>query len=170
MLDKSFLEETLTAWGHIRQGTIAEVENIPADKFDFSPTPEMRSLHDLVVHILEVSYFAMNELPRPDTDVKRAPMKELFQKYAKDAYEAKSKDDLVNLLKRQHEQGVDRYREFGDLGMWQSMKQFDGSEATKFQWWHHMLAEEMYHRGQIALYARTMGIEPALTKMIRGAG
>jgi uncharacterized damage-inducible protein DinB len=32
----------------------------------------------------------------------------------------------------------------------------------------HGIAHEEYHRGQIALCARLMGIKPALTKLIEG--
>ena len=32
---------------------------------------------------------------------------------------------------------------------------------------HHGIAQEMYHRGQLVLYERLMGIEPALTLRIR---
>jgi uncharacterized damage-inducible protein DinB len=36
------------------------------------------------------------------------------------------------------------------------------------QWLHHGIAQEMYHRGQLTLYARLMGLKPALTKRIEG--
>ncbi|RMD96511.1 MAG: hypothetical protein D6814_11245, partial [Calditrichaeota bacterium] len=37
-------------------------------------------------------------------------------------------------------------------------------------WLHHGIEQEMYHRGQITLYERLLGIEPALTRRIRGMG
>ena len=43
-----------------------------------------------------------------------------------------------------------------------------GKKGTKLAWVHHGLAHEEYHRGQLAVYERLMGIEPALTRMIRG--
>jgi uncharacterized damage-inducible protein DinB len=49
------------------------------------------------------------------------------------------------------------------------MKRFDGELGTCLAWMHHGISQEMYHRGQLTLYARMLGIEPALTKRIRGA-
>jgi uncharacterized damage-inducible protein DinB len=52
--------------------------------------------------------------------------------------------------------------------MLQTIERFDGKEGTRFAWLQHGIAQEMYHRGQIATYARLIGIEPALTRRIRG--
>ena len=61
-----------------------------------------------------------------------------------------------------------RFKQAGDLDLWQYLERFDGKAGTKMQWLHHGIAQEMYHRGQLALYARLLGLEPALTKRIRG--
>ena len=76
---ESFLEETLEAWRDVRSGIISEVENIPEDKFDFRPTPEMRSVRELIWHILEVSMMMTGELTRPDTNMKRMPWPDLLR-------------------------------------------------------------------------------------------
>ena len=51
----SLLEEALEAWADARQGLIAEVRVIPAGKFGFRPVEGVRSVHEMVVHILEVA-------------------------------------------------------------------------------------------------------------------
>jgi len=51
----TLLEEAIEAWEDARNGVIAEVENLPANRFDFRPTPDVRSVTELVIHILEVS-------------------------------------------------------------------------------------------------------------------
>jgi uncharacterized damage-inducible protein DinB len=53
--------------------------------------------------------------------------------------------------------------------MLQLITRFDGTPGTRMAWLHHGIDQEMYHRGQLTLYARLLGIEPALTKRIRGA-
>lgn len=166
----SFLTETLEAWRDVRAGIIDEVANIPEDRFDFRPTPEAKSVAELVQHILEVSMMMTGELTRPDTNLKRLPFAELLQEYAQEAYRAATKDQLLELLESQLSDAVDQFRKAGDLALMQFLEQFDGSPGTKMQWLHHGIAQEMYHRGQLALYARLMDLEPALTKRIRGAG
>ena len=163
----SYLEETLEAWRDVREGIIAEVENIPADKFDFRPTPESRTVRELVQHILEVSMMMTGELARSDTDLRRVSFPRLVKIYSAAAYDANTKEELVALLKSQILDAARAFRRTGELALYQFMERFDGKQGTKIQWLHHGIAQEMYHRGQLALYARLMGLEPALTKKIK---
>ncbi len=164
----SLLDETLEAWEDARHGIIEEVENIPEDRFDFRPTPDVRSLAELVQHILEVAFLMTGELTRPDTDLKRTPWPELIELYAGHVAEADTKAKLLELLRSQLEEGVRKFREAGELALLQLITRFDGKQGTKLAWLHHGIAQEMYHRGQLTLYERLMGIEPALTRRIRG--
>ncbi|MFQ5865990.1 MAG: DinB family protein [bacterium] len=165
---KSLLEETLEAWEDTRLGLIEEVENIPPDKFDFRPTPEVRSVKELVVHILEVAMMMTGELTRSDTNFRRAPWPKLLDMYASEAYQANRKEELVKLLKTQFEDAEKKFHEVGELHMLQLIRRFDGQLGTRLAWLQHGIAQEMYHRGQLTLYQRLMGTEPALTKRIRG--
>ncbi len=164
----SLLEETLEAWRDVREGLIEEVENIPADKFDFRPAPGVRSVKELVQHILEVAMLMTGELTRPDTDFRRKPWPKLLKTYAEAAYDAQTKRQLVSLLKRQMKEAEKQFQNAGELALFQFLTRFDGKEGTKFTWFQHGIAQEMYHRGQITLYARLLGLEPALTRRIRG--
>lgn len=162
------LEETLEAWQGVREGLIAEVRNIPARRFDFRPTPQSRSVTELVQHILEVAMMMTGELTRPDTNFHRAPWPRLLGRYATAAWRARTKPVLLRLLSSQIKDGERRFRRAGELSLLQYIKRFDGLPGTKLAWWNHGIAHEEYHRGQLALYARLMGIEPALTRLIRG--
>jgi uncharacterized damage-inducible protein DinB len=164
----TLLEETLEAWRDARLGVIAEIKNIPAKHFDFRPTPEVRSVRELAVHILEVAMMMTGELTRPDTDFHRKPWPQLLKLYAKPAYEATTRAALLKLLKTQLDDGIRAFRSAGELSLYQLITQFDGSLGTKFTWFQHGIAQEMYHRGQLTLYARLLGEVPALTKAIRG--
>lgn len=165
----SILDETLEAWTDVREGLIDEVENIPADRFDFRPTPEVRSVTELVQHILEVALMMTGELTRHDTDFRRAPWPELLQMYASPVYDADDKGSLIELLRSSMEEAESKFREAGELHLLQLIARFDGEQGTRLAWLQHGIAQEMYHRGQLTLYQRLMGIEPALTRRIRGA-
>ena len=165
---KSALDETLEGWRGDREGLIAEVENIPADKFDFRPAPGVKNIRELIQHILEVAMMMTAELTRPDTNFKRAPWPKLLEMYAAPAYQATTKAQLLALLKSQMTDAERRFRDAGELALLQTMERFDGKLGTKYAWLHHGIAQEMYHRGQIATYERVMGLEPALTRLIRG--
>jgi uncharacterized damage-inducible protein DinB len=166
---KSYLEETLEAWRDVRLGIIDELKNISENGLDFRPTPETRSVRELIHHILEVSMMMTGELTRPDTNLKRLPWPDLLNQYAKAAYRANKKKELLTLLSSQMDEAERAFRAAGDLAMWQYMERFDGLPGTKFQWLHHGISQEMYHRGQLTTYARLMGIVPALTRKIEGS-
>jgi uncharacterized damage-inducible protein DinB len=55
-----------------------------------------------------------------------------------------------------------------EIHMLQTISRFDGQKGTRLAWLYHGIDQEMYHRGQLALYQRLMGIEPSLTRRIRG--
>jgi uncharacterized damage-inducible protein DinB len=163
----TILEEALEAWEDARTGFIAEVRNIPATHFDFRPTPEIRSIRELVVHVLEIAMMMTGELTRKDTNFRRAPFPKLLKMYAQPAYDARTRAELLRLLATQLKDGQKKFRAAGELHMLQHITRFDGNEGTRMAWLCHGIDQEMYHRGQITVYARLLGIEPALTKMIR---
>ena len=165
----TLLEEALESWEDARLGFIDEVQNIPTAHWDFRPTPEVKSVRELVVHILEVAMMMTGELTREDTNFRRAPWPKLLKMYAGPAYRAKTRGELLKLLQSQLRDGQKSFRAVGELHMLQHIERFDGKKGTRLAWLLHGIDQEMYHRGQITLYARLLGIEPALTKRIRGA-
>ena len=108
------------------------------------------------------------ELTRPDTNFHRAPWTKLLKMYAGPAYRAKTRRELVGLLKSQFRDAEKQFRGAGEVALMQLMTNFDRSQGTKLAWFHHGIAHEEYHRGQLTLYARLLGLEPALTRLIRG--
>lgn len=166
---KSLLEETLEGWRDVRQGLIEEVENIPEDRFDFRPTPEVKSATELVQHILEVALMMAGELTRADTDFRRAAWPELLDLHAAHVKAATTKAELLDLLWTTIGEAEQQFLEAGELQMLQFITRFDGEQGTRLAWLQHGIAQEMYHRGQLVLYERLMGIEPALTRRIRSS-
>ena len=164
----SILEETLATWKDSRDGLIEEVRILPAGKLDFRPAPEVRTAREVVRHILEVAMMMTGELTREDTDFHRAPWPKLLKMHAGPAYKAESKAELLKLLRTQFDDASKRFRAMGEMGMLQLITNFDGSRGSRLAWFQHGIGHEMYHRGQLTVYARCMGIEPALTRAIRG--
>ncbi|MCI0483909.1 MAG: DinB family protein [candidate division NC10 bacterium] len=165
---RNLLEEALESWTDARHGLIDEVLNVPGDRFDFRPTPEVRSVKELVVHILEVAMMMTGELTRADTNFHRLPWPRLLRLHAGAAYRARTKADLVRLLKSQFKEAEKKFLTAGELHMLQMIKRFDGERGTRLAWLYHGISHEEYHRGQLTVYERLMGIEPALTRKIRG--
>ena len=165
---QTILDEALEAWDDARRGVIEEIENIPANRFDFRPSDGARSVAELAVHIMEVSLMMTGELTRDDTDFRRAPFPKLVAMYSKSIAGLRTKRELLAALRRTLKEGMAAFRKAGELHLLQTIVRFDGERGTRLAWLHHGIAQEMYHRGQLALYARIMGITPALTRRIEG--
>lgn len=161
---QTLLEEALQRWYAVRRGLIREVSNIPATRLTFRATLEARSIMDLVHHVLELSIITVEELLREDTNIERASLSQLANVYAPNITRADSQEKLVNLLVEQYRDAETRLREVGDLHMLQLVTRLDGTRDTRLALFQEALQHEMYHRGQLTVYARLIGLEPALTR------
>jgi uncharacterized damage-inducible protein DinB len=167
-MNDTLLEEAIEAWEDARNGVIAEVENIPAEQFDFRPAEGVRTVSELALHIMEVSLMMAGELTRDDGDFQRKPFPKLIAEYVAPLDGLRGKRAILAALRATLRDGVKQLRSAGEVHMLQRIRRFDGQYGTRLAWMHHGIDQEMYHRGQLALYQRLMGLTPALTKRIRG--
>jgi len=161
------LEEVLEAWTDARTGLVREAQNIPASRYRFRPRRGMRTVAGLLRHVLEVAMMMVGELTRPDTDFHRAPWPELLALYDAPLRRAPSKAQIISLLRGQLASGKRAFRAAGIAHLRRPIVRFDRLKGTRLEWLHHGIAHEEYHRGQLTVYARLLGKEPALTRAIR---
>ncbi len=164
----SLLDEALETWSYVRDGVIEEVRTIPADRFDWPPAEGFRTVTALCQHIVESALMAAGELTRPDGDFQRVPFPEFIREYAPDVATVTGKDALLVLLASSHRDVERRFREAGELHALQYIRRFDGRHGTRLAWLWHAIEHESYHRGQLALIVRSVGLVPALTRLIHG--
>jgi uncharacterized damage-inducible protein DinB len=149
----TLLEEALDGWRFAREGVIAELANIPAGSFDFSPAAGVRTVAELARHIVESGAVMVGELTRPDGNFRRQAYPEFLKEYAGDLDPRQDKDALIALLRSSLESGTARFRQAGDVRMLQQIVQFNGEPASRLSWMGHGIAHEEYHRGQLCVYA-----------------
>jgi uncharacterized damage-inducible protein DinB len=165
----TLLEEALDGWRFAREGFIAELENIPAGSFGFSPAPGVRTVAELARHIVESGAVMAGELTRPDGNFRRQSYPEFLREYASGLDPGSGKEVLIGLLRSSLESATATFRQAGEVRMLQEIVQFNGLPATRLSWMSHGIAHEEYHRGQLCVYARLLGLVPALTKLIHGS-
>jgi uncharacterized damage-inducible protein DinB len=147
---------------------IDEAAQIPADQFSFQPAPNTRSIKQLLQHLVESQKSLIGEVCRPDTNLTRGSFAEQIKHYAPDVRNIDDKDGLLNLLRASMDESGAQLLAAGDE-LKNTMKRFDGKEMTKLAFLSFAIAHEMYHRGQLTVYERLLGIEPALTQRFRKA-
>jgi uncharacterized damage-inducible protein DinB len=160
-------DEICEGWQDVRNGLIKEVEAIPADQFGFRAADGTRSVLEILQHIVEAERVLAGETCRDDTNLRRASFPALIAEYAGQAKDADTKDAILKLLRGSLDESLERVREFGDEKLEQSMTRFDGKQLPKRVMLNFIVAHEMYHRGQVTVYQRLLGIEPALTKVFK---
>ena len=162
------VDPIIGGWREVRAGLIDEVAQIPADQFSFRAAEGMRSVAELLQHLVESQKFLVGEACRPDTNLLRKSFAENIKDYAPDVRNVNDKEGILQLLAGAMDDAEKSLRDNADE-LKNSMKRFDGKEMTKFGFMSFAIAHEMYHRGQLTVYERLLGIEPMLTQKFRKA-
>lgn len=159
-------EVLLGLWKNARSGFITEVERIPEDKFTFKPTPETRTVAELVQHVIGAQKFFVGECCRPDTNLARRSFSEHTKAYGEGSDGVEDKAKLVELLRSSMEEAEKTIRS-NAAGLTALMTGLDGKPLPKLAFLLFGMSHEMYHRGQFTVYERLLNVEPALTEMFR---
>ena len=162
------IENVIGSWKEVRSGLIDEATQISADQFSFRAAPDCRSVKELLQHLVEVQKFLTGEICRPDTNLMRGSFAEQIKNYAPDVRSVEDKHGLLDLLRATMEESSAKLQSAANE-MGNPMKRFDGKEMTKLAFVSFAIAHEMYHRGQLTVYERLLGIEPMLTQRFRKA-
>lgn len=165
----SLFEDAIEALGFARQGTIAEAANIPDDRWNWRPHPEGRSVSEVVRHMIDAASMLVGEASDLEGDFLRRSPAEHVAAHAEALPETASPADLRAALERSHEVSVRRIRDAGEVHLATPIRRFDGGTWSRLTYVFYAASHEDYHRGQLAIYARSMGLIPALTQRIHGA-
>jgi len=122
---------------------------MPADKFDFKPTPPQQSFGERVMHIVMVNGGLLKALGGKTP----APMINM---------QAKSKADIMTALKQSFDWGLATVKEFNDQQMVERVMppRFMGPSASRARIVEFSLVhtEDIY--GQMVVYLRLNGVTP----------
>lgn len=139
----------LEQWNEIGRKLIAMAEDIPEDKYEFKPKPEMRSWVAQLLHAASGMYYFTNPVtgkPSPADD----PARDQF----------KSKADVVAFVKKSVEDGAAAIKAQGDAGMSKAYAA-GGPKLTRFDDLGYGLIEHSgEHYGQLVVYYRLNGMVP----------
>jgi uncharacterized damage-inducible protein DinB len=160
------IDRLIESWSEVRAGLIKEVSQVPEGQFSFRATPETRSVAELLQHIVEAQKMLVGEACRAETNLMRQSFADHIKEYAPEVAAVTDKNGLLELLRGSMETSEASIRGCGD-GLQQTMQRFDRKEVSKSDFLNFAIAHEMYHRGQLTVYERLLGVEPALTKDFR---
>jgi uncharacterized damage-inducible protein DinB len=160
------LDELLTSWNEVRSGLILEAEQIPEEHFSFRPTDETRSVAEILQHIVETQKFLVGEACRRDASMIRQSFADQIKEHAPGVSAVKDKNGLLELLRSSMESAEESLRSHSDL-LKETLIGLDGKPKAKLGVLNFIVGHEMYHRGQLTVYERLLGIEPQLTQRFK---
>jgi uncharacterized damage-inducible protein DinB len=160
-------KELANAFRTVRKNTIQIAQDIPADKYDFKPAPDSRSIKQTLAHIATLTTFPMM-LHGERIPIEKIDFQEYFAKVQAEEAKLQTKDQIVAKLK-------DDGEKFAKMLEGLSDEQFLAEEITfrpgatppsrtRFDLLLAAKEHEMHHRGQLMLMQRMIGLTPHLTR------
>jgi DinB superfamily len=135
-----------------QKNTIAAVEAMPADKFNYKPTPDQMPFGHLVAHMIGANYTLCSgaaAVPAPKVE---------------EAKESDPKDKLVAALKASFDFCADSLAKMDDSKLAETTEVFHGHEASR-AWASMVLASSWAdHYAEAAMYLRLNGVLPPTAK------
>ena len=159
-------DRLIESWSEVRAGLAREAAQIPEGQFSFRAAPETRTVAELLQHDVEAQKMLVGEVCRSETNLMRQTFAEHISEYAPEVAASGEKNGLLELLRSSMETSEASIRGYGD-GLQQKMRRFDGKVVSKQEFLTFAVAHEMYHRGQLTVYERLLGIEPVLTRQLK---
>jgi uncharacterized damage-inducible protein DinB len=138
-----------TEWNYFRMVlgvTRKLVDQIPEDKLDFRPTPEVRTAKELAAHMF-------NFLTESVDTVEAGKHVESSER------NFKSKAELLTWMDAQVEKSFAKFEKLTDAQLAAKIEVW-GETFHGFQILDFTYQEALHHRGQLTVYLRLMGIKP----------
>jgi uncharacterized damage-inducible protein DinB len=144
----SFLTPAKATWESTRALVLGIAEIFPEDKYDFKPTPAVRSLRENLIHLIGENYFFFSKVSG-ETLPDNARFNAL-----------KSRDEILKELRASYDYDA---KVWGSLTEEKAQELVEGRNNQKVQRWSFILGaiqDNMNHYGNLVVYARLNGLVP----------
>jgi hypothetical protein len=134
------------------KNTVAAFEGMPADKFDYKPTPDQMTFGHLAAHIIESNnYFCANvgDVPQPKVDEMKG---------------SEGKEKLVAAMKASFDFCHTALVKADDAKMTENITWFDGKPRARAWAFVGLASSWADHYGMAAMYLRQNGLLPPTAK------
>ncbi len=143
-------QELLNAWNEVGRKLIAMAEDWPEEKYDWKPTPAVKSFVEQLLHIGGANYFFTDTALGKPLGAEDLPR----EKY-------KTKADVVTAMKKSFADGAAVIKEKGDAGLAATVKHPFANQMAHLSSIAWDLTEHAgEHYGQLVMYYRTSGQVP----------
>ena len=144
--------DLLAAWNREAKKLIDMAEDFPEDKYNYKPTPEVRSFAEQLTHVAEAN-------------VRFAGLARGHAAGGAEHNEAapKTKAEIVAMLKKSFEDAAAAIQSAGDAGLAQPIK-LPTRTITGYGLWTSATINAAEHYGNLVVYYRLNGLVPPTTR------
>jgi uncharacterized damage-inducible protein DinB len=148
----------------VRQNTVLIAGDIPESMYGFRATPETRSIAETLVHIawLGTADRFMHEERRLES-LDGFDFPALLAKSAQEERVARSKAEIVELLRVEGDRAAQWVDALSDTFMSEPVRLPGGGSVTRFEMILGTKEHELQHRAQLTVLERLLGIVPRFT-------
>lgn len=161
-------KELASSFRTVRGNTIKVAEEIPEDKYSFSPAPGVRTVGQTLAHIAFGAKFneQVNKIERR-TSMVGFDFVKFMSTIGPEMDKPRSKAEILTLLKEQGEEFAGWVETLSDDFLGEVVTMPPGghpASRTRFDMILSVKEHEMHHRAQLMLIERMLGITPHLTR------
>src|SRR5262249_17446193 len=141
----SFLTPVKAAWESTRNLAIGIVEIMPEDKYDFKPTPDVRTFRDVIIHLVGENYLSFGRVTA--------------ENFGNPAQNPKSRDDWLKAPRESKDSGA---KAGAGLPEAKALEMIEGGGA-QVQRWSAILGaiqDNITHYGTLVVSVRLNGLVP----------
>jgi uncharacterized damage-inducible protein DinB len=141
----SFLTSAKATWESTRTLVLGIVEIMPEDKYDFKPTPSVRTFRDNVIHLVAENYLFFGRVAG--------------ESLGNPAQNLKGRDEVLKALRESYDYGS---KVWAGLTEEKALEMIE-VRGLKVQRWSAILGaiqDNMNHYGNLVVYVRLNGLVP----------
>jgi uncharacterized damage-inducible protein DinB len=160
-------KELADSFRTVRKNTIQIAQDIPEDKYDFTPSPQSRSVKQTLAHIATATTFP-TMLHGERVPIEKIDFAEYMKKVGAEEAKLQTKAQIVAKLQEAGDEfarmleGLTDEKFLGETITFRAGAQ--PPSRTRFDLLLAAKEHEMHHRAQLMLMERMLGIVPHLTR------
>jgi uncharacterized damage-inducible protein DinB len=160
-------KELADSFRTVRKNTLAIAQDIPAEKYDFRPAPDTRSIGELLTHVA-LAYGFQHQVHAVEkrSNLQGFDFPSLMGKMAAEEKKPRSKEEIIELLRANGETWAGWLQGLSESFLSEPVQMPQGANPpskSRFEMLLSVKEHEMHHRGQLMLLERMLGIVPHLT-------
>jgi uncharacterized damage-inducible protein DinB len=148
----SFLAPLKTQWDNTRTLVEGIVAHVPEDKYDFRPTPEVRSFREQFTHLIDENFRFMAQAAGEAPPMEKSAIEQL-----------KGRDEILKALKDSYDYGAKVWAGMTDQKAMEMIAGRGGQQQLRWAPILTQIVDNMDHYGNLVVYVRLNGMVPPRT-------